>query len=500
MNVETCIPSLATVFDYPLSGCIDTLNSADASSTKKTAYYVGGMIAYPISIILTPVAIVADIVSGVVQAVFVAITISFSKAATIAWKKVVVAPIQQVLTCATKAILLPAIVFWPIPYLTSKRAVSLLPNSLNRNTINTFVANDFDSSSAPSESKPSDKKAPQAHSCKYAAYYDEEHKNNRPTKPPPQPDYHSTSFNEEYEDYKCANEEFKKEYAKKHFPNPNRYKAYYDEEHKYARPKEPPKESSWEDFKDFEGFLDQNAYNKDRAKYNRARDEYKKEWAKTHFPDPNRYKPYYDPAYEHSRPFMEPNAPNWNDYFYWDYSCDWEQWEKDRAEYEKAYSAYETRRAAERAAEERRAREARAGYDRGREERERRAREAFDSGEEERRARRAREARRAQEARERREAEEKREQEARRTEDARRAEEAKRKMEAKEAEIKEYKKLFGYPENIDEKLLSKRELTKTFRKLVPSYHPDHPEKGGSNERFKFLKAAYDYLMEKAEKP
>jgi len=234
MDPYSCIPSAGKIVDYPISCCMGVLDNHKESTFKKVACFATGMIYYPISIAVTPLAILADAVSGIAQAIFVIIrgftvvvrvsqTVSesrdvrFTAGAAILGKKVFVTSIQQTIACALRIILIPTIFLWPISYIISKKIISNLPNRLNYNTINAFIEDAYsynpDSRYEPSDDhtlppqsipscakKSSDRRA-SLDPNRYKSYYDEEHKNCRPMDPPEWPNFDNK---EQYEKDKAV--------------------------------------------------------------------------------------------------------------------------------------------------------------------------------------------------------------------------------------------------------------------------------------------------------
>lgn len=100
-----------------------------------------GWIALPLSLPFTPIAIVADMVIGIVESIFVALSgYDLKTALDLAIKKLVISPIQQIIVLITRIalfILIPPI--WSLSYEASIGIIKILPDSINHKRFDIFI-------------------------------------------------------------------------------------------------------------------------------------------------------------------------------------------------------------------------------------------------------------------------------------------------------------------------------------------------------------------------
>ena len=127
--------------------------------------YLGGMVALPITLCLTPLTLVADIVVGASECVFCLYKgLTKEDISIIAHRKFIISPCQHLTFCLGAITALgvawlvifvyasspvyalypwlefqPALIFWPMGYSSGQAAVGLLPTSLDHQSLNIFI-------------------------------------------------------------------------------------------------------------------------------------------------------------------------------------------------------------------------------------------------------------------------------------------------------------------------------------------------------------------------
>lgn len=128
-----------------------------------TGSYLAGIVALPITIGLTPITLLADIIAGVAECIFCAYKgLGKEELSIIAHRKLVISPCQHLTFCLGAItglgvgflvyrlnrltyLLVPragfksSLVFWPSGYAFGQKAVGLLPKSLNHESLNIFI-------------------------------------------------------------------------------------------------------------------------------------------------------------------------------------------------------------------------------------------------------------------------------------------------------------------------------------------------------------------------
>ena len=103
--------------------------------------FLSGFVATPISIAFTPVGIVADVVIGIAEAVFLTYKGANNKAVQeLIFKKIILSPAHQTLSVIAKItifVILP--ICWPFSYAGSQSIITILPDYLNHKKMNIFI-------------------------------------------------------------------------------------------------------------------------------------------------------------------------------------------------------------------------------------------------------------------------------------------------------------------------------------------------------------------------
>lgn len=133
------IPALMSL-DLILDGFQSCTHSIPRRVASITSGYLIGFVAMPIHLASIPVSIVADVVIGVAEAIFIAKKGAPRKdIQELLFKKLVASPIQQLTYGAVTGTLFYAIpLIWPLTCCTGVATILLLPNSINHKRIHIF--------------------------------------------------------------------------------------------------------------------------------------------------------------------------------------------------------------------------------------------------------------------------------------------------------------------------------------------------------------------------
>ncbi|MGL5264570.1 MAG: J domain-containing protein [Candidatus Rhabdochlamydia sp.] len=135
----TVLPSASQIGELPSYLAFKALTSDNAGLA--VAGYVFGFVAIPISIAFTPIAIIADIVVGIAEAIFIAYKEAGQKEVQeLLFKKIITCPVQQTLSAITKTVIfLICPLFWTLAYSCSQGIIKILPDYLNHKRMNIFI-------------------------------------------------------------------------------------------------------------------------------------------------------------------------------------------------------------------------------------------------------------------------------------------------------------------------------------------------------------------------
>lgn len=150
-------PSAFIIAEKPLSVANKLLSSQEFTTGKIVGYFAG-IIALPITIAITPITIVADIITGIGETIFCLYRgYSHNDCLEVAKRKIIIAPFQQIVFLATNAGLyflingtfgIPVtpwlLILWPIHYAASKVLINkMLPPCLGPTKISIFADDRF---------------------------------------------------------------------------------------------------------------------------------------------------------------------------------------------------------------------------------------------------------------------------------------------------------------------------------------------------------------------
>lgn len=134
------LPSASQIGELPSYLAFKAFKSNNVGLS--VAGYAFGFVATPISIAFTPIAIIADIVVGIAEGVFIAYKgASRKEVQELLFKKIIVCPVQQILSVTIKTILFyPGFgILWPLAYACSQFIIKALPDCLNHKRMNIFI-------------------------------------------------------------------------------------------------------------------------------------------------------------------------------------------------------------------------------------------------------------------------------------------------------------------------------------------------------------------------
>lgn len=135
----TVLPSASQIGELPLYLAYKALKSDNIS--RAVAGYLVGFIALPISVAFTPLTILADVITGIAEAIFIAYKGADRKEIQeLLVKKIIVCSLQQILSATIKTVLfIPFSLMWTLSYAGGQGVIKTLPESLNHKRMNIFI-------------------------------------------------------------------------------------------------------------------------------------------------------------------------------------------------------------------------------------------------------------------------------------------------------------------------------------------------------------------------
>lgn len=135
---QSWLPSCAYIADLPVYLSFKGIKSGNPEQAIAGA--LCGFFAVPLSVALTPLTIVADVIVGVVETLFVLFAgYGVKEAMNLGLKKIILSPLHQLLAMVTKIVVFAIPILWSLSYEASIGIIKMLPNSINHTKFSIFI-------------------------------------------------------------------------------------------------------------------------------------------------------------------------------------------------------------------------------------------------------------------------------------------------------------------------------------------------------------------------